>query len=197
VALVQKVVAMSTAYADEIKRIPGTLVVNPTDLSLAYPYGGTVLGVVRAIEIDLGQRVRMVVDEGGGGGHVQGIRLGQASALHAVLRSWDKDMVSALFPNTTVVEGLPLQLNQEFGSGVQPPGVFATDVSATVKLLFAPTAPLHHEGFLLYRAFPHAQEAARMQASLTKEIGVAVSFMGLPDDSTRRHAVGFLERMTL
>lgn len=186
---------MSEAYARDIKRIPGVLIANPTDLAAAFPYGGTVLGVVRSIELDLGARVRMVIDEGGGGGVIEQVKLGQASALHAVIRSWDPNMVAALFPNTTSFEGLPVQVNQESGTGIEPPGIFGS--GSAVKLLFAPVAPLHHEGIILYRAVPYAQEAARMQLSLTKEVGVAVSFMGLPNDSALRHKIGFLERLTL
>lgn len=191
---------MSTGYARDIRSIPGRLVANPTDLSAAYPYGGTELGIVRSIAVDLSLRVRFVQSEAAGGGPLRKLRLGQASALTAVLRTWDADMVATLFPNTQIEDGLPVQINSDRpGSGETGDfdriGTWGDDDE--IVLLFAPFAPLTHEAFIMYRASPHTEEAAKMQLSLTKEIGLAVAFMGLTDDSGRRHRHALLEKLSL
>ena len=58
---------MATAATRNILRIPGRLCVGPTDLTTAFPHGGTALGVTRALEFRFGYRTYNATAEEFGG----------------------------------------------------------------------------------------------------------------------------------
>jgi hypothetical protein len=146
-------------------RVPGRLCVNPTDLTQAFPYGGTSLGLVRDIVVRPGQKVSRLREENMGVVVMGALNLGRAWSIAAVVRSIDQGQAPFLYPTETgsssgdagIVEN-PL---------ATPPG----SSFATVKLLFCPFDELQQFFIYFPAAVLFADEAAELAKSIAKEAG--------------------------
>jgi hypothetical protein len=174
---------------------PGFLVMNPTNLSAAYPYGGTELGVLKACVFRPGAQTRLHPAEEWGGVVVEATNYGYQPVFAAVLRSWDKDMLAKAFPNTA--EGAVSQervIRHTPNSGNRP-GYRLSNVG--FKLLWAPEDTVQGRGLILYNALPAVEEAAEMAHSMEDEFGIGVVFYGSPDATGRVFEQGKLSDLTL
>jgi hypothetical protein len=79
---------MGLGKAIDCIRERGRVCVGPSNLSAAYPHGGTGLGLIRDIEFQPGIRNREIAAEEFGGIATEYIRLGERAALTGVLRAW-------------------------------------------------------------------------------------------------------------
>src|SRR3972149_495263 len=91
---------MVAPNARSIIRVPGRLIADPTDLSAAYPYGGTELGIVRDAEFRFGVKTKLVTAEEWGGQVVEGFYAGESCVFIAVMRGYDNDMIGQVFMST-------------------------------------------------------------------------------------------------
>ena len=173
------------ALNDTPSTIPGRLVVNPTDLSLAFPFGGTELGL--AIKTTLDRPPRMSPDfvaEELGQAPYDALRHGEDWLATCTLCQWVDDTVSLVCPGWIT------------GSGSIPrtpyPGAEVTPVSMAeqgVKLLFvaetifggADKAEVH--AWIMYRAVPILTEPKEYRAF--GDHLMAISWTGYPDDTVR------------
>lgn len=187
---------MSTANSRNIIRVPGRLYADPTDLSIAAPYGGTALGIVRDSEFRFGIKTKLVTAEEWGGQTVEGIYGGETAIFVAVIRGYDDDMIRTVFMSTGLGESGNRRIRYEPGNtgNVNRPGTKLSDKA--FKLLFAPKNPLH-PAIILYRALPAVDEAASLQLSLSEEFGIAVAFYAIPDDSKRVYNIGLIGDLVL
>jgi hypothetical protein len=177
-------------------RNPGRLVADPTNLSAAFPYGGTELGLIHRMRWRDGLRARGVAAEEYGGVEVEYVVHRSTCALVAVLRGWDADAIATVFPGATS--------GTSSGRGVyaQDSAVEAQRAGARLTtlghaLLFAPLAAAEHPGVLIYRAVPTPEIAEDVQLSLDGEFERAVAWRGVPDDDLRTFQVALIEDMTL
>lgn len=178
---------MSTPYARNVVRAPGRLVLNPTDLTAAYPYGGTELGVVRDLLFRPGIEVeRLIAEEWKTA--VASIVKAEYAVLAGVLRSWDDDMLNMLFPNVStgsvtgkkMVEGLANSGNRTAGY----------DMAAKAgKVLFVPDARNDGQFLVLYRAIPVVDQAAQLSFQIGEEYGLAFMFEAVPDHNGRTYRI--------
>lgn len=171
---------MATQDPAKIRYLSGRLVANPTDLSAAFPHGGTELGTVRRLVFTARSERPPVRAEEFGGAEVEYIRGAQDAALAAVLREWDPDAIAAVFPNTATgsVSGKPVLRGQVFGAGVTKPGTLASDKALVV--LVSPDATDRAEGLILPNALPMPEEQLELQFAIGVEAGLALVFRAVP-----------------
>lgn len=94
------------------------LCVNPTDLTLVFPHGGTALGYVRDIALEPGVRVKEILAEEYGGEPVSLVYLGARWTLAVIVRQWwDNTTLGAVFPNTADASG-----SGQTRTGINHPG---------------------------------------------------------------------------
>lgn len=176
-----------------ITSIPGRLVINPTSLTSAYPGGGTGLGIVQDIELHLEQPYKMVMAEEFGGQAVEGTIAREGCVLGAIIRSWDKDALQRLFPNTTL--GSTTQKRKVAAPGSIRPGEKLSDRS--VVLVFWPDDTDRHPFFVMRRALPCVKETADVALRIDQEYGIPVLFVGIQDTSQRLYDWGLAHDITM
>ena len=183
---------MSIPNIDDILRVPGRLCIDPTNLAIAYPHGGIGIGVIRNILVKQASVSYSVTAEEFGKETVDMVYGGETWVLGAVLRSYDKDAIQKLFPNTSLgVSGQRV---------ISHPGATREGhllSSRTVKLLFSPDDTTNHPMVLLHKAAPLVEETAEFNLSLAQELGLAIMFVGLRDASNRVIAIGIGSDLTL
>lgn len=187
---------MAAASSASIIRVPGRLISNPTDLGAGPPYGGTYLGMSRDQEFIPRPILRPIRDEAWGSLR-DVIYCGESVIFRAVLRYPDTDAVLVNAPKA-ISSG---------SSGVhwlfRPGGTTGNTRAGTslgassIKLMFAPRAPLAHQAIILYNAVPAIDEAARLQLSLGEEYGLACVYYGTPDASGRVYDTGLIANLVL
>ena len=64
---------MSTGSVRDVLRVPGKLVINPTDITAAFPHGGTELGLTRDSEMRFGIKTELVHAEEWGNQPVESV----------------------------------------------------------------------------------------------------------------------------
>lgn len=158
---------MATPDVRNVLKVPGYLVKNPTDLSAAFPHGGTALGLVRGIELRIVPRAREVTAEEWGGQRVATVYCGETAILAAVLRTWDAAMFPSVFPNAS---------STTIDMKVASPSVAPGTVLTPFKLLFSPVALTYHPFVYFREATGLPDAAAKLQLSLKDELGTAVVF---------------------
>lgn len=163
---------MAAGNASRILRAPGRLVVNPSDLSLAYPYGGTEVGKTRlAVLQSLGTGYRVECE--GLGGEASDILEGPARYVFSCfLRGWDDDAVETLFADNHVagdVSGHAV-LREPFarisGSSALP---------RAVSLLYVPDDPINAPACLIYRGVPDFSDGAELAWQRGEELGIPLA----------------------
>ena len=180
---------MAAPNVAKIQRVPGRLIWNPTDLGNAEPYGGTYLGVTRAMEFEPGPKLRQIKSESLGS-IKDVIYCGEEPKFYCVLRYPDSDaLTQAAFK--AIASG-----SQGIHWLFRPGGTTANTRAGTSleskggKLLFSPRADDEHDMVLMYHAIPAIAETARLQHSIGVEYGLALVFYGAPDSSGRVYDTG-------
>lgn len=184
---------MSAPEARNILRIPGRLVKDPTNLSAAYPHGGTELGIVRSIIFKPGLAIeRLVAEEFKT--TVNAIVTGYEAVLGCVLRSWDNDMLAAVFPNIQTdgfgEVGVLGRVNAARRAGFDM-------AELAFKLLFVPIAADQHRWLLLHNAIPLVDETQELRMALSEEYGLSIMFHAAPDSQGRTHTWDLKENISL
>lgn len=172
---------------------PARLVLNPTDFTTTFPYGGTQLGLARGCEFRYGTKVHVERAQEWGNAPVRALYCGDGDArLAAVLRSWDVDALNACWPTSAAgASGSPLVSSTVNGS-VRSGKV----LSGSAILLVPLDSPGVLPAVYLPNALPRPDEAAALLLSRKTEAGVAVWWEAAPDSAGRAYIVGLLADMT-
>lgn len=171
---------MTTITVNNQRMGAGRLAYNVSDLSAAWPHGGTQLGLVRSAEVRFGSFLRLTQEETNSPSDV--IFLGDQLELRVMSSGWDSSARAVIFPNLS-------SNNPIFpGSTIRPGG----KLSAIVNLLFAPfdtAAPA-----VLLRAAraipnpgiplgPRGGGSTLIRGTTKKYLDIEVAFVGCPDGS--------------
>ena len=157
------------AAPDSLKvfRVPGKLIVNPTN-AVGPTYGGTILGSVLRVHFDTGIRyARNYFDEIGRTGEITAVQ--KDALFRFTLRGWDNDALDRFFPASS--SGLIT-----VGSGQGP-------MSATraEKYLWAADRPTEHPSIVLTNAIPLIEaDELSLRFSILFELNVVISLLALP-----------------
>lgn len=184
---------MAAPSAARITHLAGKLCQDPTDLSTAYPHGGTALGIVRAGEWRFSLRTFAVTAEERGSSPVRAYYTGESGVLAVVARELDNDMLTALFVGasaggTTGRTGVDVD--------VETASTRAGQEITDMKILFSPIAKTDH-AIYLPRAVPMVDEAAKVNLRVNADVGVLCLFMATPDDQGRSAIVRPIQDITL
>lgn len=183
-------------------RQPGELVVDPTNLSTAFPYGGTRLGYTEdGMRLRPQFKVEPISGEPGEDAY-QYLYLGGSMRISGTLLQWDDDTVQRAFPGGLTTAGTYERVIQY--PGTLAPGAKMSDVA--VKFLWVPNDRTHGKLVLARKAFAMIEEGADIPWSRQKTTGFRVTIFPLPDTAiassdgrynSRILSVGFLEELTL
>lgn len=187
---------MAAPKAHNVRFSSGKVVKDPTNLSIAYPYGGTELGLVGAVLWKPGVKSRQHGAEEWGGAYVESTFIGEVAMLALTLRGFDPDALARVFPNTSTgaVTGRT-GIDGKVSGGTVVPGYRMT--GRAFKLLLVPDDIEEDEGIILYSAIPGVEETAAMAQSITEEWGVPVFFLGAPDATGRVYAQKHFDDLVL
>ncbi len=186
---------MAATNLAEVLSAPGRLCVTPTDLSTAFPHGGTALGSVRKV---LTRRVVTkvpIVDEAFGKEIRDWVWGGENYFLAFILRQWDATAVATFFPNTAT-GATSNRVGIESPGSVRP-GALASTFS--VKLLFSPLDPERVPAVILYAAAPFTEETTELNHAAQQRQEIACVCHAMRDTSTptRIWQAKFLKDITL
>lgn len=146
--------------------IEGRLCVDPTDLSEAFPHGGTALGICQEKALRWGPITRRVRDEASGQ-VLDDHYVGQTVYLGCYLRGYDLDTLKLLHPNYRDVDGTE-RIVLEGPAYSQLGGAIPKK-----KLLFSPFDAANHPGFIFYAAGLRMEESAELAAAVDSEMETA------------------------
>ena len=175
-------------------KVYGQLVKDPTDLTAAYPYGGTQLGMVGEVLFRPQNKSQVLTAEEWGDQVWEVVDVGTSFWLACVLRGIDDDAYAAVFLDTAT--GDPSgKKTIRFRVGDGRAGTLRS--TKGMKLLFVPDAPLRHRALILRDALPVLAEDAEIHLSKDEEWKVRVVFHARPDSSDRVAEIGFLKDLAL
>jgi len=186
---------MATATVRDVLRIPGRLLINPTNLNSAFPHGGTELGLTRDAEMRLGINTSLVTAEEWGQAPVEAVYTGESAVFAAVLREWDNDAISNVFPNTGTGSTSGDRTILGRTSGANRAGYLLSNKA--VVLLFSPKAVDRHPMVLVRKAVPLVEISSMLSLSLAEEFGIGVVFQALPNSAGQLYDIGKREDLTL
>lgn len=171
---------MANPTPSDILKVSGRLCSAPTDLSTAYPHGGTALGTVGKAQYDFAIGTRAIKAEELGT-TVEVLYTGEEGIFSCVLRGWDRDALANVFLDTAagsttgrrIVQGRTQVDTVRAGSRLSPNAVL---------LYFSPRNS-QHPGILIYQAIPMPEQAARVNATLNTEVQIAAQWRITPDSA--------------
>lgn len=189
---------MADDTPERVLRNGGRLVVDPTNLAAAYPYGGTPLGILGSYLL----RWQFVTDKARGADDrhaqelVEELYVGESLAFAFTLRQWDNDPLNVFFPNRIAGATRTVLTDQYAGvAGSRRPGTRLT--SNNRKLLFVPNNP-DMPSLIFYSACPSLAGTHELRFSAMDElvIGAALEAMYHPSIG-KVHKIGLLSEITL
>ena len=185
--------ADTTNAIGRVLRAPCRLIIGPVDLAADRPYGGDLLGHVRACMLSpVGQNYLV---ESEGLGRPNDILRGMSRfVFSAFLRGWDRAAVEQLMPGN-YTEG-----NASQHAVWQAPGTQKTGKSATgrgVKILVVPDDQNTAPSILLYRAVAVWGPGAQLAFQRQNELGIPLTLECMRDSSGRVLQIGRIEDLTL
>lgn len=188
---------MSAADLNQALSAPGRLVINPTDLTATYPYGGTQLGETREVRAILTGGWFDVEAEEYGGAIVESVWSGENVALGCFLRQFDETAVATVFPNTktgATTKRVAITHWMDAASPVRPGHLLS---ARGVKLLFVPFDVDRIRCVYFSRATPRTNEVVALEKALgTREQTPAV-FLAIPSAAAKVYQIDFLREITL
>lgn len=160
---------MTAGNVSRTLRAPGRLVVNPTDLTRAFPYGGTEVGKTRLVVLQTLGVLFPIKSEGLGGEPTDVLEGPPQYVFSCFLRGWDDDAVRLFFRDNYVqgaVTGHSL---------MREPGLRRSGSSAlgrAVALLYVPDNPEDAPAALVYRAVTDWADGAELAFQRGEELGI-------------------------
>lgn len=188
----------------KVLRVPGRLAYGCTDLSLAWPHGGTGLGSIRQVAWVSRAVPYPVTLEAMGGEPVEYIEPGIDCWLACTLRTNDDDPISKVFRNTAA--GTSSQRRVVTEPGTVRAGNWMSG-RAVSPLVFTPDGSLHALSrstpdadapfIILYRAIPMLREDLEIPLERTDEWAIQTTWRGIRDGSDRVYARGHRRDLSL
>lgn len=188
---------MATADLNQCLQVPGRLVINPTSLSAAYPYGGTELGAVHQVGVRRTSASFDITATEYGSAIVETVQGGENWVLGAYLRQFDEDAIAAVFPNTSTGATSKRVKVTHWMDDASPVRPGSLGSARSVKLLFVPYDTDRSRAVYFYRALPRVEEQWEMALAVDARVEVPVLFVAIPDASARVAVVDFLRDITL
>lgn len=176
-----------------VMRVVGALCANPTDLTVAFPHGGTALGLVTDVVFKPNLRRQELRAEEFGNETVDVIINSETVILGVRVRGQDRDMWDLLWEDPVTGSATGERVAEY--PGATRTGNLASARSA--KILYSPRNTEGHPALLLYRATLLLDEVQDIALTGKREMTIPALFHGIRDTSGRVYAMGRLEDLTL
>tara|TARA_R110000782_G_scaffold253743_1_gene341940 strand:- start:22220 stop:22780 length:561 start_codon:yes stop_codon:yes gene_type:complete len=160
---------MTAGTASRVLRAPGRLVVNPTDLTLDYPYGGTEVGLTKLVALTSQGTHTRIPSEGLGGDSSDVLERSNLYVFVCFLRGWDDEAVEKFFAKN-YVQGAVSGHAVFREPGDRGPG--ASVLAREVKLLYVPDDPVSNPALLIYRGVPDWGDGSELAFQRKEELGI-------------------------
>lgn len=164
---------MVAGNVSSVIRNAGKLVIGPTDLTAADPYGGTEIGLMNAAVLTPLGVPRVIWNEGLG--EPTDILEGSNDHLFTCFLRGADDNVKTLLLKGWRSAGSVTQHGVITGPSSRTPGQSMIDHS-NVVLLFVPENLIDHDAMIMYRAIPWWTESAEIAFQKREEFGIPLSF---------------------
>ena len=183
---------MSVGSPLSILRVPGQLCINPTDLSIDFPHGGTAIGETKekVITQSIG-RVSIQAEELGE--VVEEIITDTKIVFACLIRGYDADAISTVFPNTVV--GSITGERVINGPGTVRAGT--RNSTRSVILCFSPEDLDNHPMGLFLRALPMLSETMELNLALQGDFEMGIVFNCIRDTNGRMYQIGLRDDLSL
>lgn len=181
---------MATQDRAQVFRAPFKAFIDPTDVGLGEPYGGTALGITGALRVRY-ERTQLEVVAEEYGEIVEEALGGYRIMISTTFRQWDEKSLALLFPDTAVAGGQPK---------VDVPGTARSGRKGSaeaVKILFVPRNFLEHPSIIVYRAIPRVVQETMLEWTQGAELIVATGFQAIRDASNRQVQKALLSEIDL
>ena len=163
---------MAAGSASRVLRAPGRLVVDPSNLALNYPYGGTEVGRTRLVVLQMLGTGFRVESEGLGGEASDVVESTNRFVLSCFLRGWDDAAVERFFARN-YTQGAVSGHAVFAEPGNAEPGRSA--LARAVSLLYVPDDAVHAPSVLIYRGVPDWSEGAEVAYQRGEELGIPLA----------------------
>lgn len=184
---------MSLPDLTRVLNSPGKLCYGPTDLSIAFPHGGTAIGSIYKCGVTHIDTRREIKDESMGSEVHDIIWCGENWALSAILREYNNEGISLLFNNSA--PGGFTQRAVVSSPGSNRPGMLYS--ARAVVLLFSPLDADRLPAVIFYKAVPLPEESARMALAMSERLEIPAVFLALRDATNRIASWGLLKDLSL
>jgi len=186
---------MPTANVDAVLRVGAQVCYGATDLSAAFPHGGTSLGVIGGPPV--WRWLRAHHEEKGGddkfAGQITGLKFaGEQVVVGLNLKQWDLATIGALTGNVKTVSGGPQLVDGEQANTTKRPG---SDVPSIGNLVVSPKNPTH-PALILYDVYAITPDEEEMAFAAITELMLSVVFIAR-STGTRMWAMDTLARLSL
>lgn len=185
---------MATGDLSRIRHLEGQLCINPTDLSTAFPHGGTAIGEYTRMRFNAREQFEGIATEAYGGSLIAKPYVGCRPIIRAVLRDWDPDALGKIHPNTTLASTGERSIDMNASQSGKNRGGYSP---SPFILCFSPYDLENSQMVLFYRAVACPDEAEEINLSLAEEAGLGVAFEALVDATGRLGRAGIREILAL
>lgn len=184
---------MSAIDVARALRVPGRLSFGPSDLTTAWPHGGTGLGFAAQIRVEYRPTAAEVTGEEFDGGVVALLQGREDLRIFASLRDADNDAIAQCFLNSAAGSVSQHRVWQVGGTNI---GGYDWAARAVV-LVFTPDAADVHPMVLMKNAVPMVAPEMTAELSIGQPYRNALQFVGLPDTDGVLGYVGRRKDLTL
>lgn len=172
----------------KVIRAPGRLVVNPTDLGVAYPFGGIEIGLTKSVVVQsLGSLFR--VQNEGLGEATDVVEANNRWVVGLFVRGFDDDALTHLLADHADVGAVSGHTHLIVPNRAQP-GTSA--LPRAKKFLYYPEDPINVPSLLVYRGIPDLADNAEIAFQRGQEFGFPMAIECLRGDSGRILEIGRL-----
>jgi hypothetical protein len=187
---------MGTIDVRAVRHVPGRLAFGCTDLTAAWPHGGTGLGVVHGLILTRYGTAYPATAEAFAGDPVEYLEPGEAWGIGGRIGTLDDDMLGKAFPSTPTgtisgheyvtapgsVHGGDWMSSRSFVCVFTPEGATHA-ASATAADVDAPF-------IVLYRCLPVMGDPLEITLNRKQDVSIRFAWMGIRDSSSRVMAFG-------
>ena len=184
---------MAVSDSGKVLRVGGHLCINPTNLAIDFPHGGTALGMISEAVFQPGLKRYEVTAEEYGGEPIDLVVTSETVIFGCLFRGMDSDAWGTIWEDTRIGKSSGEKV-------VEYPGTIRAGNLASarsVKLLYSPDDVQSDPALLLFAACPILSESAELALAISREMVVRVVFQGIRDASGEVYQFGLLEDLTL
>lgn len=174
--------------------VPMRLVVAPTNLAADYPHGGTSIGLVRDVVLEIASADLEITAEEFGQEIVDVVDGGESWRLSAAVRGWSRKAHDALFLEASTSATTEKPLAAHPAANRRAGRLRSADA---VVLLATPKDTTRHPAVLFRAAVPRRAAPLRVEFGLTTELLWAVSWTAIRDSAGVAAQIGLLADLSL